>query len=75
MNTYRDVVFCNRDLSNAKAIRNTYALHALNHVTKLVFSTGFVLAKLINSPFRTRDRVLKNNAKLSKAQKEGTDAG
>lgn len=24
---------------------------------------------------RTRDRVLKNNAKLSKAQKEGTDAG
>ncbi|GAA5800540.1 hypothetical protein HPULCUR_005975 [Helicostylum pulchrum] len=57
MNSYRDVVFCNRELSNAKAIRNTYALHALNHITK------------------TRDRVLKNNAKLSKAQKDGTDAG
>ncbi|KAI8644844.1 hypothetical protein BD408DRAFT_339777 [Parasitella parasitica] len=57
MNSYRDIVFCNRSLSNAKEIRNAYALHALNHITK------------------TRDRVLKNNAKLSKAQKEGTDAG
>ncbi|KAL7311382.1 rRNA-binding ribosome biosynthesis protein utp25 [Mucor circinelloides] len=57
MNNYRDMVFCNRSLSNAKEIRNAYALHALNHITK------------------TRDRVLKNNAKLSKAQKEGTDAG
>ncbi|CEP10770.1 hypothetical protein [Parasitella parasitica] len=57
MNNYRDIVFCNRSLSNAKEIRNAYALHALNHITK------------------TRDRVLKNNAKLSKAQKEGADAG
>lgn len=34
MNNYRDMVFCNRELSNAKEIRNTYVLHALNHVTK-----------------------------------------
>ncbi|GAN05080.1 DUF1253 domain-containing protein [Mucor ambiguus] len=57
MNNYRDMVFCNRSLSNAKEIRNAYALHALNHITK------------------TRDRVLRNNAKLTKAQKEGNDAG
>ncbi|CAO3627587.1 unnamed protein product [Mucor hiemalis] len=57
MNNYRDMVFCNRELSNAKEIRNAYVLHALNHVTK------------------TRDRVLKNNSKLAKAQKEGGDAG
>lgn len=34
MNNYRDMVFCNRELSNAKEIRNAYVLHALNHVTK-----------------------------------------
>lgn len=34
MNNYRDMVFCNRSLSNAKEIRNAYALHALNHITK-----------------------------------------
>ncbi|KAI8097867.1 uncharacterized protein B0P05DRAFT_522396 [Gilbertella persicaria] len=57
MNNYRDVVYCNRNLNNAKEIRNTYLLHAINHITK------------------TRDHVLKNNAKLSKAQKEGKDLG
>lgn len=34
MNNYRDVVFCNRTLSNAKEIRNAYILHAINHITK-----------------------------------------
>ncbi|KAG0749492.1 hypothetical protein G6F61_001043 [Rhizopus arrhizus] len=57
MNDYRDIAYCNRTLENAKEIRNSYVLHALNHVTK------------------TRNRVLKNNAKLAKAQKEGNDVG
>lgn len=34
MNNYRDMVYCNRDMSNAKEIRNAYCLHALNHITK-----------------------------------------
>lgn len=34
MNEYRDIAYCNRTLDNAKEIRNVYALHALNHVTK-----------------------------------------
>ncbi|CAO3600758.1 unnamed protein product [Absidia cylindrospora] len=31
---YRDMVFSNRSLDNAKEIRNLYALHAMNHITK-----------------------------------------
>jgi U3 small nucleolar RNA-associated protein 25 len=34
MNDYRDIAYCNRTLENAKEIRNSYVLHALNHVTK-----------------------------------------
>lgn len=34
MNEYRDVLFSNRNLQNAKEIRNAYTLHALNHVFK-----------------------------------------
>ncbi|KAI8981522.1 hypothetical protein BDB01DRAFT_723870 [Pilobolus umbonatus] len=57
MNQYRDVLFCNRNMTNAKAIRNAYVLHAVNHI------------------YKTRDRVMKNSAKLAKAQKEGKDIG
>ncbi|KAG0085254.1 rRNA-binding ribosome biosynthesis protein utp25, partial [Podila epicladia] len=31
---YRDILFTNRTMQNAKEIRNLYALHALNHVYK-----------------------------------------
>ncbi|KAF9425145.1 rRNA-binding ribosome biosynthesis protein utp25 [Podila epigama] len=34
MNEYRDIFFTNRDMRNAKEIRNLYALHAMNHVFK-----------------------------------------
>lgn len=34
MNEYRDILFTNRSMENAKEIRNLYALHALNHVFK-----------------------------------------
>jgi U3 small nucleolar RNA-associated protein 25 len=34
INKYRDVVFSNRSIANAKELRNLYALHAMNHVTK-----------------------------------------
>ncbi|KAF9957861.1 rRNA-binding ribosome biosynthesis protein utp25 [Mortierella alpina] len=34
MNEYRDILFTNRNMENAKEIRNLYALHALNHVFK-----------------------------------------
>ncbi|KAI7851631.1 hypothetical protein BDC45DRAFT_538077 [Circinella umbellata] len=34
MNEYRDVLYCNRNLDNATEIRNTYVLHALNHIHK-----------------------------------------
>ncbi|KAI8967354.1 hypothetical protein BDF20DRAFT_829714 [Mycotypha africana] len=57
LNNYRDIVYCNRSMHNAKEIRNAYVLHAVNHVMK------------------TRDRIMKNNAKLAKAQKEGQDIG
>ncbi|KAI7904789.1 uncharacterized protein BX663DRAFT_503540 [Cokeromyces recurvatus] len=57
MNNYRDVLFCNRTMDNAKEIRNTYALHAINHITK------------------ARKRVLRNNNRLAKAQKEEKDIG
>ncbi|KAG0191643.1 rRNA-binding ribosome biosynthesis protein utp25 [Apophysomyces sp. BC1034] len=57
MNQYRDIMYCNRTIENASEIRNTYILHALNHVTK------------------TRDRILKNNGRLAKAQKEEKEIG
>ncbi|OAD72793.1 hypothetical protein PHYBLDRAFT_133964 [Phycomyces blakesleeanus NRRL 1555(-)] len=50
-------MYCNRTIDNAKAIRNVYAMHVLNHVAK------------------TRDRVMKNNSKIAKAQKEDADIG
>ncbi|KAL0082532.1 hypothetical protein J3Q64DRAFT_1642620 [Phycomyces blakesleeanus] len=56
-NHYRDIMYCNRTIDNAKAIRNVYAMHVLNHVAK------------------TRDRVMKNNSKIAKAQKEDADIG
>ncbi|KAG0301476.1 rRNA-binding ribosome biosynthesis protein utp25 [Dissophora globulifera] len=34
VNSYRDILFTNRNMENAKAIRNLYTLHALNHVLK-----------------------------------------
>ena len=34
MNEYKDMLFTNRNLQNAKEIRNAYSLHALNHVFK-----------------------------------------
>ncbi|KAG0036833.1 rRNA-binding ribosome biosynthesis protein utp25 [Podila clonocystis] len=34
INEYRDILFTNRTMQNAKEIRNLYALHALNHVYK-----------------------------------------
>ncbi|KAF7727858.1 rRNA-binding ribosome biosynthesis protein utp25 [Apophysomyces ossiformis] len=57
MNHYRDMLYCNRTIDNAAEIRNTYVLHALNHVMK------------------TRDRILKNNSKIAKAQKEEKEIG
>ncbi|KAI8078645.1 uncharacterized protein BX664DRAFT_303356 [Halteromyces radiatus] len=57
INKYRDIMFSNRSITNAKEIRNLYALHAVNHITK------------------TRDRVMKNNAKIQKAHKENKDPG
>lgn len=49
---YRDLLYCDRKLSNSKSIRRLACLHALNHV------------------FKTRDRVIKNNAKLSHQDKD-----
>lgn len=51
---YRDLLFCQRSLSNGKSIRRLACLHALNHV------------------FKTRDRVIKNNAKVAH-QKDGEE--
>ncbi|KAF9187162.1 rRNA-binding ribosome biosynthesis protein utp25 [Haplosporangium sp. Z 767] len=34
LNEYRDILFTNRTMHNAKELRNLYALHALNHVYK-----------------------------------------
>ncbi|KAF8935328.1 rRNA-binding ribosome biosynthesis protein utp25 [Dissophora ornata] len=34
INEYRDILFSNRSMQNAKEIRNIYTLHALNHVFK-----------------------------------------
>ncbi|KAG0204610.1 rRNA-binding ribosome biosynthesis protein utp25 [Mortierella sp. GBA30] len=34
MNEYRDILFTNRTMQNAKELRNLYSLHALNHVFK-----------------------------------------
>ncbi|KAK9479923.1 hypothetical protein V1514DRAFT_326883 [Lipomyces japonicus] len=52
---YKDVIFAPRNLHNARAIQNVYALHALNHI------------------FKTRDNVLKDNARLAKADQEKLD--
>ncbi|KUI59627.1 U3 small nucleolar RNA-associated protein 25 [Cytospora mali] len=49
---YRDLLYCDRKLSNSKSVRRLACLHALNHV------------------FKTRDRVIKNNSKLSHQNKE-----
>ncbi|KAK3812202.1 MAG: hypothetical protein J3Q66DRAFT_302014 [Benniella sp.] len=34
INEYKDILFTNRTIQNAKEIRNLYALHAANHVNK-----------------------------------------
>lgn len=49
---YRDLLYCDRKMSNSKSVRRLACLHALNHV------------------FKTRDRVIKNNAKLSHQSKD-----
>ncbi|CAO3653422.1 unnamed protein product [Cunninghamella echinulata] len=57
INKYQDIMFGNRSIENAKEIRNLYALHAINHITK------------------NRDRIMKNNTKIVKAQKEDKEPG
>ncbi|ROW13331.1 hypothetical protein VPNG_05491 [Cytospora leucostoma] len=49
---YRDLLYCDRKLSNGKSIRRLACLHALNHI------------------YKTRDRVIKNNAKLAHHNKD-----
>ncbi|KAI9310561.1 hypothetical protein BX666DRAFT_2004798 [Dichotomocladium elegans] len=34
LSEYRDMLYCNRTIENASEIRNTYLLHALNHIYK-----------------------------------------
>ncbi|CAG8574404.1 5657_t:CDS:10 [Ambispora leptoticha] len=47
---YRDILYTNRNIKDAREIRYIYALHALNHI------------------FIGRDRIIKNNAKIARAQ-------
>ena len=49
---YRDVLFPQRTLRNAKILRTLVCLHALNHV------------------FKTRDKVIRDNARLAKEETE-----
>ena len=49
---YRDVLFPQRTLRNAKTLRKLVCLHALNHV------------------FKTRDKVIRDNARLAKEETE-----
>ncbi|KAL1922449.1 uncharacterized protein VTP21DRAFT_9988 [Calcarisporiella thermophila] len=55
INQYRDIIYSNRTHKMASALRNIYALHAVNHI------------------FKTRDRVLKNNQRIARAQAEDKD--
>jgi U3 small nucleolar RNA-associated protein 25 len=57
MSSYRDVLFTHPDVFQERdALMKTYALHALNHLTK------------------TRDKVLKNNARINKNMAEDKNA-
>ncbi|CAG8503986.1 12195_t:CDS:10 [Ambispora gerdemannii] len=47
---YRDILYTNRNIKDAREIRHIYALHVLNHV------------------FIGRDHIIKNNAKIARAQ-------
>jgi U3 small nucleolar RNA-associated protein 25 len=62
INEYYDLFFAQRSLQNAAEVRDLYLLHAWNHVLKYN-----VLDVLLLTVCRTRDRVLKNNAKLNAA--------
>ncbi|RUP44070.1 hypothetical protein BC936DRAFT_149979 [Jimgerdemannia flammicorona] len=66
INRYRDVLYCDRTHLNAREIRHVYALHTLNHVMKFSY--------LLHIP-RTRDRILKNNQKITKMHSEVNDIG
>ncbi|PQE26340.1 hypothetical protein CJF30_00001082 [Rutstroemia sp. NJR-2017a BBW] len=45
---YQDILFCERNTTNAEDLRRLTCLHAVNHI------------------FKTRDRVIKNNARLAR---------
>ena len=62
---YQDVLFCSRHPGNAESLRRLTCLHMVNHIFKLVNHVA-ILNSPANKIDRTRDRVIKNNARLAK---------
>lgn len=60
---YQDVLYCERSLKNAENLRRLACLHAVNHIFKFVKLPTYLTLLMY---FRTRDRVIKNNARLAK---------
>ncbi|PNY23840.1 U3 small nucleolar RNA-associated protein 25 [Tolypocladium capitatum] len=58
---YRDVLHCDRTVSNSNSLRQAACLHALNHVFN-----SWLLVHVELTCQRTRDRVIKDNYKLAK---------
>lgn len=61
---YQDTLFCERNVKNAESLRRLACLHAVNHVFKYV--RNFLHDVYVIDISRTRDRVIKNNARLAR---------
>ena len=62
--SYQDVFYCERTPASGQSLRRLTCLHAINHVFKYVQYMSSSLPELI--VYRTRDRVIKSNARLAK---------